>query len=230
MSRAQRGHRDDAVLVDAAPDDHVDLDRRQPGLEGGVDPVEHARDREVDPVHRAEDLGVQRVEADGHPLQPGGHERSGQARAARSRSSSASGRSGPPSGRRRAASIAIRSGRSRRTSGSPPVMRSFSTPRPTERSGRPVRSPRSAGPARAAGIRSPARRPPSACSRCNGSCSGRSRRCADRASRARACPSRRAGRHRRRGDASAYRSPPAPGRRSASLTEAREIVLTAGAK
>ena len=35
-----------------------------------VDPAEHARDREVDVVHRPEDLVVQRVEADRDPRQP----------------------------------------------------------------------------------------------------------------------------------------------------------------
>ena len=55
VSRAHAAIGTMLVLVDAAPDDHVDLDRRQPGLEGGVDAVEHACDREVDPVHRAED-------------------------------------------------------------------------------------------------------------------------------------------------------------------------------
>ena len=44
----------------------------------------------------------------------------------------------PPSGRRIAASISIRCGRSRRTSGSPPVIRSFSTP--SETNARAVRS------------------------------------------------------------------------------------------
>ena len=39
--------------------------------------------------------------------------------------------SGSPSGRRIAASIPIRTGRSRRTSGSPPVIRSFSAPSAT---------------------------------------------------------------------------------------------------
>ena len=61
------GH--DAVVVDAAPDDHVDLHRSQPGVRGRVDAVEHARDGEADVVHRAEDRVVERVEADGHAVQ-----------------------------------------------------------------------------------------------------------------------------------------------------------------
>ena len=95
-------------------------------------PSSTLRDREVDPVHRPEDRVVERVEADRHPLQPG------RRRAARPGARSAeplvvSVRStGRPSGRRIAASIAMRSGRSRRTSGSPPVIRSFSTPSPTK--------------------------------------------------------------------------------------------------
>ena len=44
--------RQDRGLVHAAPDDRVDLDRREAGLPRGGDPVEHPRDREVDPVHR----------------------------------------------------------------------------------------------------------------------------------------------------------------------------------
>ena len=65
------GHRDDGRLVDAAPDDHVDLDRRQPRLERGIDAVEHLGDREVDPVHRAEHRVVERVQADRHATQAG---------------------------------------------------------------------------------------------------------------------------------------------------------------
>ena len=71
-------HRHDARLVDAAPDDHVDLDRREPRLDGGVDAVEHPRDREVDPVHRAEHRVVERIEADGDPPQARLGKRSGE--------------------------------------------------------------------------------------------------------------------------------------------------------
>ena len=39
---------------------------------GGVDALEHVRDREVDVVHRAERRVVERVEADGDALEPGG--------------------------------------------------------------------------------------------------------------------------------------------------------------
>ena len=41
----------------------------------GVDPVEHARDGEVDVVHRLEGLVVERVEADGDAVEPGRGER-----------------------------------------------------------------------------------------------------------------------------------------------------------
>ena len=59
------------MIVDPAPDDHVDLDRAQPDGQSRIDPVEDPRDREVDAVHRAEDRVVQRVETDGHALQAG---------------------------------------------------------------------------------------------------------------------------------------------------------------
>ena len=129
-SRAQRAMRHDRVLVDPAADDHVDLDRRQAGLERGLDPVEHARDREVDAVHRAEHRVVERVEADRHPAQPGVGQRPRQRPQRRAVRGQGQVRR-PASGVRSAASIAMRSGRSRRTSGSPPVIRSFSTPSAT---------------------------------------------------------------------------------------------------
>ena len=47
----------------------------EPGLRGCVDPGEHARDREVDVVHRAEDLVVERVEAHRDAREPGVRER-----------------------------------------------------------------------------------------------------------------------------------------------------------
>ena len=58
---------DDLVLVDAALDDAVDLDRHPDRLRG-LDALEHARDGEVDVVHRLEDRVVERVEADGDAL------------------------------------------------------------------------------------------------------------------------------------------------------------------
>ena len=64
-------HREDPVVVEPALDDDVHLDRVEPGGEGCVDSLEHARDREVDVVHRAEDIVVERVEAHGDASQPG---------------------------------------------------------------------------------------------------------------------------------------------------------------
>ena len=58
-----RNRRDleDGVLVQTALDDDVDL-HRQARAGGRVDPGQNARDREVDVVHRPEDLVVQGVE------------------------------------------------------------------------------------------------------------------------------------------------------------------------
>ncbi len=64
---ARHGH--DARFVDPTADDHVDLDRRQADTFGGCDPLEDAIDREVDVVHPPEGRVVQRIEADGDPLQ-----------------------------------------------------------------------------------------------------------------------------------------------------------------
>ena len=124
-------------------------------------------DGEVDVVHRPEGRVVERVEADRDPVEARVRERLGLARRAASRSSSASGR------RRAAASISISRSRSRRTSGSPPVSRSFSTPsrRRNARDARDLLEVEQLAAARGSGSRG--RRPPSACSRCSGSCSGR---------------------------------------------------------
>jgi hypothetical protein len=59
---------DDGVLVEAALDDDVHL-HGQAGRGGCVDTVQHARDREVDVVHGAEDVVVERVERDGDPAE-----------------------------------------------------------------------------------------------------------------------------------------------------------------
>jgi hypothetical protein len=67
-------HRDDLGVVDAALDDHIDLDRREAGRLGGVDALEHAGNRETDVVHAAEDRIVERIEAHGDALQAGGLE------------------------------------------------------------------------------------------------------------------------------------------------------------
>ena len=68
--------RDDAVVVRAALDDRVDLDW-EPGGRGGVDPVEHPLHGEVDVVQRAERRVVDGVEADRDAAQAGAGERLG---------------------------------------------------------------------------------------------------------------------------------------------------------
>ena len=70
-------HGQDLGVVGAALDDHVDLDRPEPGGAGGLDAGEHVGHREIDVVHAAEHRVVQAVEAHGHALQPGGLERGG---------------------------------------------------------------------------------------------------------------------------------------------------------
>ena len=56
-------HGQDLRVVDTALDDHVDLDRAEPGPLRGIDAVENARDRELGVVHVPEDAVVDRVEA-----------------------------------------------------------------------------------------------------------------------------------------------------------------------
>ena len=68
VPRKWRAIGDDRVLVDAALDHHVDLDRREARGGRGVDALEHLRHREVDVVHRAERRVVERVEAHGDAL------------------------------------------------------------------------------------------------------------------------------------------------------------------
>ena len=105
----------------------------RPARGGGVDPLEHARDGEVDVVHRAEDLVVERVEADGDA--PQARRRAAPAAfCASSEPFVVSVRSRPSI----AASISISRSRSRRTSGSPPVIRIFSTPWRDERAREPL--------------------------------------------------------------------------------------------
>ena len=84
--------RHDGVLVLAAAQDDVDLDRREPRLDGGVDALEHPRDREVDAVHPPEHVVVEGVERDGDPAQARVGKRASERLAARNRSSSGRGR------------------------------------------------------------------------------------------------------------------------------------------
>ena len=62
-------HRQDAVFVESALDDHVDLDRCEPGCGRGLYAVKHPGRRKVDVVHAHEHLVVQRIEAYGHALE-----------------------------------------------------------------------------------------------------------------------------------------------------------------
>jgi hypothetical protein len=64
-------HRQDLLVVGAALDDHVDLDRAEAGALGGVDAAQHVGDREVGVVHAPEDPVVDRVEADRDAAEPG---------------------------------------------------------------------------------------------------------------------------------------------------------------
>jgi hypothetical protein len=70
----ERRHRDDLILVRAAFHDGVHL-HRQADVTGGFDAFEHAVDREVDVVERAERCVVERVETDGDACQSGVGER-----------------------------------------------------------------------------------------------------------------------------------------------------------
>ena len=69
----ERGHRYDLVVVRAALDHGVHL-HRQTRVVGSLDPLEHAVDREVDVVQRAERRVVERVEAHRDARQAGGSE------------------------------------------------------------------------------------------------------------------------------------------------------------
>ena len=113
-------------VVDAAHGDGVDLDRGQPGIRGGLE----AGHDVVEPVaagEPAEVLGVDRVEADVDPVQarrrPAGR-RAGRARCRWSSSRCAAAARG-------AAMRPTTSTRLRRSSGSPPVSRTWVMPRPT---------------------------------------------------------------------------------------------------
>ena len=53
------GHVDHGVIVDAALDHHVDLDRSEAGGGGGFDAFKDLRGREADIVHSHEDLVVE---------------------------------------------------------------------------------------------------------------------------------------------------------------------------
>jgi hypothetical protein len=78
MNRAIRpcsrelGQLHQTVVVDAAFDHRVELDRPEAGVEGGGDAVQHPPQRHADVVHRREHRLVQGVQAHRHPCQAGG--------------------------------------------------------------------------------------------------------------------------------------------------------------
>ncbi len=74
------GHRRHAALVEAASHDHVDLHGIEPGRDGRVDALEHARRRDRRVADRLERLVVERVEADRDAAEAGVGERPGLAR------------------------------------------------------------------------------------------------------------------------------------------------------
>ena len=82
MTRAVEslGEFDEAMVVDAALDDAVDLDRFETRGLGGGDAFEHTFDREPFAIHAMKNLGVETVEADGHAAQAGFTQRLGPAR------------------------------------------------------------------------------------------------------------------------------------------------------
>ena len=182
---------DDGVIVDAAPHHGVDLERRQPGALRRLDAGEHARHREVDVVHRAEDGVVERVEAHRDALQAGVGEMLrllGEQRAVRRRRDLDVRDLGehPHQLRQSLADQRLAAGESQLA---------HATRREDARDPRDLLEP--AGCSRAAGTRSRGRRPRAACSTGSGSCSGPSPRCAGRAAAARTCraaPRLRAGR------------------------------------
>ena len=57
-------HLDDAFVVLAAFDDHVDLDRAESRVRGSIDRVEDTGDGEIDVVHAPEHGVIERVETD----------------------------------------------------------------------------------------------------------------------------------------------------------------------
>ena len=73
----KRGTNDDQIvpLARHMREHYVDLDRRQPGAQGGVDAAQHVGHREVDVVHASEDGIVQPIQAHGDALEAGRRQR-----------------------------------------------------------------------------------------------------------------------------------------------------------
>ncbi len=61
-------HRDDVLVVLPSLDHHVDLDRPDPDLVGGLDCVQYLGHRKVNIVHPAEGRIIERVQRDRHPI------------------------------------------------------------------------------------------------------------------------------------------------------------------
>ena len=64
-------HVDHALVVDAAFDHHVDLERPQAHAIGFLDALQNLGHRKIDIVHRAEYRVVERIQADGDAVQTG---------------------------------------------------------------------------------------------------------------------------------------------------------------
>ena len=62
-------HWQNLVVVGAALDDHIDLQRRQPNCLRHFNALENIRDREINIVHPLENAVVQRVQTHSYPLQ-----------------------------------------------------------------------------------------------------------------------------------------------------------------
>ena len=69
------GHANDLLVVDASPDHHVHLDRREPGAPRRIDALQHGADRHVGIAHAPEGLIGQAVQADCDARQAGIPER-----------------------------------------------------------------------------------------------------------------------------------------------------------
>ena len=70
-------HRNDALIVDAFLDHHVDLDGRKARVVRCVDALQHIGHRKIDVVHSAEHGFIERIERDGEAAQTRGLERGG---------------------------------------------------------------------------------------------------------------------------------------------------------
>ena len=157
------------LLVHAALDDHVDLDRRQPAAARRVDALEHPRDREIDVVHARNTASSSESRLTVMRCSP-----ASRSACALRRQQRAVGRQRDVARRRRSRpACATSCSRSRRSSGSPPVRRIFSHAVRRRRRAPAARSPRS----QQFAARQEREVAPedllAACSRCSGSCSGR---------------------------------------------------------